>query len=96
MVEITRAAIALKEFLDVNQISRRDAAKAMGISVAVLFYWTTGRLRPKPPQAQKIARYTGGKVPMELWFTESETEEIRNTKPFRPSKTSKPQATSSN
>jgi transcriptional regulator with XRE-family HTH domain len=57
----------LLSHLTENGITQADFAAQIGVTQATVSKFCSGDIAPRPETAQKIARATGGKVPVESW-----------------------------
>lgn len=56
------------EWLEENQISDWNFAKAMGCGPMAVSFWKWNQVLPDIPHAHKIAQLTGGKVTIVSWL----------------------------
>lgn len=50
-------ALRLTELLNINKISKRTLAKEIGVSVASISDWSTGKVQPTAENIYLIAKY---------------------------------------
>lgn len=82
---------ALSAFIESNNLPKRQAAAALGVSHVSLHEWLTGTRTPSAgPQRDAIARWTNGAVPAEWWESPEERkrrEQLQRVEPFKPTGT---------
>lgn len=77
----------LRKFLEENGISKRAAARALGISLPTMLAWLKGTITPTNPNRVGIAVWTNGAVTESDWESSSErdaAERAANVQPFMP------------
>jgi len=67
----------LKAFLESKKpLTQAEAAKQLGIFPSALHGYLNKTQRPRDEVRERIARWTGGKVPISAWRTASEARAI--------------------
>ncbi len=67
MATKNKGAQRLRKFLDDNDVTAADAARAMGFNPSSVHYWLHGQIVPRTRAQHVIAKWTGGAVPVEIW-----------------------------
>lgn len=65
-----------------RRLSRGSVAKALGTSKTSVIFWLQRKQRPEADMREKIARWSGNRVPVEAWRDPDEVAEIASIKPL--------------
>lgn len=71
----TLGSRALEAWLIQFQPGRSAFAESVGVSPSTITRWASGEARPKDSIRHRIAKMTGGQVPVWLWSMSVEREE---------------------
>lgn len=84
---LTNGVKKLRAFLVSQTISKRGAAKAIGVSGPTMLDWLAGRKTPTPPHRRAIEIWTKGRVAETDWVSEREraaANRAESVSPFEP------------
>lgn len=84
MVMLTSGAVLLREFIEDNKLSQKQAADALGVKPPTIHEWITGAKRPRAEHREAISIWTHGSVPVANWLLEEERAAIAGAVPFEP------------
>jgi transcriptional regulator with XRE-family HTH domain len=80
----------LRKFLEEHGISKRAAARAIGVSLPTMLGWLKGTITPTDPHRKAIAVWTSGAVAEIDWESAQERRALaaaREVAPFEPTGT---------
>jgi len=66
----TRGAAELAAWMQLREITQRQAAEALRVSGPTVHDWVHGRKRPRPSLRALIASWTHGAVPVDSWLSD--------------------------
>ncbi len=74
--QLTDGVKKLRAFLKANKgkVSKRGAARAVGVSSPTMLDWISGRKTPAPPNRRALEIWTGGQVRESDWISRRERE----------------------
>lgn len=87
-VTFTDGVKKLRAFLEENGISKREAARAVGVASPTMLDWLRGRKTPTQAHRRAIRIWTKGKVNESDWESERERKaalQADSVEPFEPS-----------
>lgn len=82
MANMNRGAAVTREYLQESGQKQADLARLCGVSDVTVLNWLRGNIRPNEPRRRTIARWSGGRVPVEAWDEEQPADADAGASPF--------------